>query len=234
MNQSSSVPNLVDPFRVKRWSKVDPRRFVYVFWSRALELLAKQSYESNALQILARSSGAFPEFAQEDTSVTPPQARELLSALAETESMTNPVVEVGCYRGVTTRLLAAHTRRRVIAVDPFAGYGGADEELLRFKGRVTGHQNVTHLRLTSGMAVQEACITSCSFVFIDAVHDYVNTRFDGLTWGARLCTGGMLAFHDTDQKPFAGTRRFVLELSRSLDFEFYAHVDNLTILRKRS
>jgi FkbM family methyltransferase len=203
-------------------------------WSRAQEWRSRRGYDSNSLRLLARSSGPAPEFDQQDTSVTPPQARELLAALLATEAMTGPIVEVGSYRGVTTHLLATHTRRPIVAVDPFAGYGGAEEELMRFNQRIAGLQNVTHLRLTSGEAAHKPLVANCSFVFIDAVHDYVNTRFDGMTWAGRLCPGGMLAFHDTDQKTFAGTRRFVTEWSRHPDFELYSHVDNLTIFRKRS
>jgi hypothetical protein len=36
-------------------------------------------------------------------------------------------------------------------------------------------------------------------VFINAVHDYVNTSFDIEAWLPKLVPGGILALHDTDQ-----------------------------------
>jgi hypothetical protein len=70
-----------------------------------------------------------------------------------------------------------------------------------------------------------------SFIFIDAVHDYVNTRFDISVWWPLLMSGGIMAFHDTDDANFPGTRRAVFDLHTS-GAQLYAHPDNITFLRK--
>ena len=92
--------------------------------------------------------------------------------------------------------------------------------------------NVIHLRRTSGEAARELVNDSVSFVFIDAVHDYVNTRFDAIAWHSLLGPGGLIAFHDTDNLQFAGTRRAVFELMRERSLSLEEHVGNLVILRK--
>jgi len=38
--------------------------------------------------------------------------------------------------------------------------------------------------------------------------------------------------HDTDQICFAGTRKAVFDAYKNMGLELFAHVDNLTLLRK--
>jgi hypothetical protein len=69
-------------------------------------------------------------------------------------------------------------------------------------------------------------------VFINAVHDYVNTSFDIEAWLPKLVPGGILALHDTDQAMFAGTRRAAYEPLNRL--ELIAHPPNLAIFMTKS
>jgi predicted O-methyltransferase YrrM len=222
-----------DPFHFKQWSKCDPRRLAFVAWSRLQDYRSRSQF--NQFEIPLKSTnpiGSPPSYDQTDTAVTPAQAACLIAALRSTEHMTEPVVEVGCYRGVTTSLLATNTARKLIGVDPFAGYGGAEQDLKIFQRRVAGIPNVIHLRRTSGEAARQLMNDSVSFVFIDAVHDYVNTRFDSIAWHSLLQGNGLIAFHDTDERQFAGTRRAVFELLRRRSLNLEEHVGNLVILRK--
>jgi hypothetical protein len=93
------------------------------------------------------------------------------------------------------------------------------------------HQNIVHERKTSGEAAAEWSHGPVSFVFIDAVHDYINVQFDLWAWGRHVVAGGMLAFHDTDNAGFAGVRRAVKEASPPL--ALVAHVKDLVILQKQ-
>jgi predicted O-methyltransferase YrrM len=173
-----------------------------------------------------------PQVEWDDTSVTREQMKHLLKALSMAEgSVEGVVVEVGSYRGETTRCLANATKRKVIAVDPYQGYGGAEHDFERFRSKVGGLGNVLHERKTSGEASRGWSHGPACFVFIDAVHDYDNTSFDVEAWLPKLRPGGLLALHDVDQSIFAGTRRAAFELSRRL--ELAAHPDNLAIYRVR-
>jgi predicted O-methyltransferase YrrM len=146
-------------------------------------------------------------------------------------------VEVGSFRGVTTRCVAQYIHpRRVYAIDPYSGYGGAEEDYNLFCKRTADLPNVIHLEKTSGEAAREwnqERDVEISFVFVDAVHDYWNTSYDLSKWGELLNQGGILAAHDTDRKQFAGTRRAVSE-QLSKNFSLLAHIENLALLKKES
>ena len=160
--------------------------------------------------------------------------QHLLHALALTEPFAGTVVvEVGSCRGETTRCLAQATARTVVAVDPYSGYGGAEAELDQFQRRIAGLDNVVLERTTSGAARAALGRTRPGelALFIDAVHDYVNTSFDIATWSPLLVPGGILALHDTDQEVFAGTRRACLPRpTAKIAFELLAHPSNLTLV----
>ncbi len=137
------------------------------------------------------------------------------------------VVEVGCFRGETTRCLAGATSRTVVAVDPYQGYGGASADFAHFRRNVAGLANVVHEPKTSGEAARTWKHGPASMIFIDAVDDYVNTSFDINAWLPKLAPDGVLAQHDIDQAVYAGTRRAAFELRGRL--ELLAHADNLAL-----
>jgi hypothetical protein len=222
-----------DPFYYKQWPRADPRRLAFVMWSRFQESWSRLKFEKSTIPLLEPGGDErLPALDQFDTAVTPEQAMVLLDGIAFTERMVEPLVEVGSFRGVTTRLLASSTARKLMAVDPFAGYGGAAADLRIFEERISGLPNVTHLRESSGEAARRLRGDRFSFVFVDAVHDYVNTRFDSIAWGSLLRKDGLIAFHDTDNRAFAGTRRAVFQLQSGGQFELRNHVHDLVVLRK--
>jgi predicted O-methyltransferase YrrM len=225
----------VDPFAVKRYPRWHPLRLAHKSLAVTREWEARRRYAQYALpEILWDPLPAVPEADWEATSVTPLQMRHLLGAVAATESLSGTViVEVGCFRGVTTRCLAGATHRTVVAIDPYEGYGGADADERCFRQRVAGLDNVVHEAKTSGNAAGDWTHGPASFVFIDAVHDYVNTSFDIKSWAPKLVRGGILALHDIDQAAFAGTRRAAFELLGDRRLELLAHPDNLAIFRAR-
>jgi hypothetical protein len=225
-----------DPFVIKRLPKWHPRRLAFKTQTITIERAARRRFERYALpeRVLADLPALDDEIAWQNTSVTPLQMQHLLHALALSDRFTDTVVvEVGSFRGETTRCLARATARTVIAVDPYSGYGGAEAELGLFRHRVAGLKNVILERATSGAAARNWRHGPVGLLFIDAVHDYVNTSFDIATWSPLLASGGVLALHDTDQEIFAGTRRAAFEAHGNGRFELLAHPSNLTLLRAR-
>ncbi|MEH2424108.1 MAG: class I SAM-dependent methyltransferase [Nostoc sp.] len=222
-----------DPFFIKKYPKWYPPRLVFTLQARLLEKEAKLNFQKYTLpkKIIPNLPQA-PDVDYSNTSVTPIQMQHLLAALSATEHLKDTVVvEVGSYRGVTTQVIAKATSRRVIAVDPYIGYGGWEEDYRFFSKNTDGLSNVTHERKTSGEAARTWNYNPVSLVFIDALHDYVNTAFDIETWSSLLIKGGILAMHDTDQECFAGTRKAVFEF-KNLGNQF-AHPNNLTIFSVR-
>jgi predicted O-methyltransferase YrrM len=223
-----------DPFSIKKYSKWHPQRLLFTVRARLVEKEAKFNFERYGLpeKILTNLPNA-PEVDYQNTAVTPLQMQHLLSAVEATEHLQNTViVEIGCFRGITTQALAKATSRQVIAVDPYIGYGGFEEDYLYFKKNTNALLNVVHARKSSGGAAKTWQYPKVSLIFIDALHDYVNTAFDIEAWSSLLVEGGMLACHDTDQKCFAGTRKAVFESSSR--FSLFAHPDNLTIFYKQA
>jgi predicted O-methyltransferase YrrM len=219
----------MDPFAVKRYPRWHPVRLAFKSLAVTNEWEARRGFARYVLPEKPWDDlPPLPEIDWAGTSVTPLQMRHLLRALAMTDSQVGTVVvEVGCFRGETTRCLAGATSRTVIAVDPFQGYGGADADFAHFRRNVAGLDNVLHEPKTSGEAAANWKHGPASMIFIDAVHDYVNTSFDINAWLPKLAPGGLLALHDIDQAAYAGTRRAAFELLGRL--ELLAHPDNLAL-----
>ncbi|HAO78235.1 MAG TPA: hypothetical protein DCQ92_04500 [Verrucomicrobia subdivision 3 bacterium] len=224
-----------DPFYFKRFHKLDLRRLGYTVYVRGAEVISRMCFLRYQIRELAVDGGVqeCPDFAFDETAVTKTQMQLLIDSVQATEAFGGAVVEVGAFRGVTTAILAERTSRKYFAVDPYIGYGGAETDMVAMLKRIQRLNNVQHLRLTSGEAIQQVRVTPLSFVFVDAVHDYVNAHFDGVSWGKLICPQGMLAFHDTDSRHFPGVQRVVWNLLKKKDdYELFGHVHGLVVLRK--
>ncbi len=232
--QNVGIPS--DPFKYKSLSKWHPQRVAFTIAARFQERSARDNFSNYTLPLISFEEPVTPPvFDSSDTSVTPVQMSQLLTALQQTESLGGPLVEIGSYRGITTTQLAAKTKRQVIAVDPYIGYGAGETDYAIFQKRVAAFANIEHWRMTSGQGMRKIRENGAklSFVFVDAVHDYVNTLFDGRTYGELLAPQGSIAFHDTDDPAFPGTRRAVWEFSQMGGFEIICHVQGLCVFQKR-
>jgi len=168
----------------------------------------------------------------EDTAVTSRQSELLMLAVKHTEQYVEPIVEIGSYRGVTSKNIATATKRTMYAIDPYIGYGGWESDMNVFNENVSALENVRHLRATSGQANDKLNEPSFSLIFVDAVHDYSNSWFDFTVWGGRLRSGGLLAMHDVDD--FPGTnlacRKFI---KTRKDFSLWGYCPNLAVFVKK-
>ncbi|MBO3459256.1 class I SAM-dependent methyltransferase [Aetokthonos hydrillicola Thurmond2011] len=219
----------IDPFIIKKYPKWHPKRFAFTLQARFIENQAKWNFHKYALpEKILPSLPPVPNTDYSNTAVTPVQMQYLLAALSATENLIDTVVvELGSYRGVTTQTLARATSRKVIAVDPYIGYGGCEGDYKHFQKNTANLPNIIHERRTSGETARTWKHKPVSLVFIDAVHDYVNTAFDLQIWSPLLAKGGIIACHDTDEKCFPGTRKAVFEFSHLVDK--FAHPYNLTL-----
>lgn len=218
-----------DPFFIKKYPKWHIQRLAFTLQAKLIEKEANLQFNHYALpEATLPNLPTVPDIDYSNTAVTPIQMQHLLAGLSATEHLKDTVVvEIGCYRGLTTKMLAKATSRKVIAVDPYIGYGGSEEDYQFFIQNTAGLPNVFHERKTSGEASRNWHHSPISFVFIDALHDYMNTAFDIATWSSLLVKDGILACHDTDQKCFAGTRKAVFEAANLA--ELFAHPNNLTM-----
>ena len=227
----------VDPFATKRFPRWHPKRLFPTLQARLDDYVAKWRYPHYALP--TKHLSALPPLLVEpnwnNTALRASDLRYLLcvSQVCEETGIPGGFVEIGCYRGVTTRFLAEMMPTRVVfAVDPFMGYGGNEYDYQIFLQNIGGLSNVYHMHMTSGEAFRRWGYGPIALVFIDALHNYANTSFDIAAWGSLLAPGGFLVAHDTDNRGFAGTRRAIFEAATRGKYELFAHPPNLTILRK--
>lgn len=121
------------------------------------------------------------------------------------------IVEVGCWQGLSTTMLALGTPGVVVAVDHFCGPDDPGDTLYdeahrlgptalerKFRQNTDGLGNVIMLPVESTQAAAFFGTGTVDFVFIDGTHTYEAVRADLLAWRRVLRPGGLLAGHDGD------------------------------------
>lgn len=129
--------------------------------------------------------------------------------LAEQAARRMCIVEVGCWKGRSTRALADNTRGLVYAVDTWKGTE-ADGHLKELEGKPTGWllkmfldhmaDNVVPLPVPSVLAppIVQKLNYKVDMVFIDGAHDYESVKADIAAWLPLLAPGGLFCGHDYD------------------------------------
>lgn len=214
-----------------------PRLLRAVTWRLPLEISERYASATfrpfSEILSLGSLSHHIPERGMEleNTSVTQNQKEMLLRAVRETETFSDPIVEIGSWRGATTAALAAETRRIVYAVDPYSDSYASEPVMNEMLERTKRYSNVTPVRATSGEAAIQLARTKFSLIFIDGIHDYINAWFDFTAWSNLLVPGGILAFHDVDDH--AGTNLACRRVLKRKDFEVWGYCPNMLLFRKR-
>lgn len=131
--------------------------------------------------------------------------------LAEQASTHRAIAEIGCWKGRSTCVLAAHTQGRVWVIDHWLGQlcdpaagptievraHGAEAIYQAFLANLAPwHDRVAVLRLSSAEAATAFAPASLDFVFIDGAHDYEGCAADIQAYRPLLTPGGLLAGHD--------------------------------------
>jgi len=169
------------------------------------------------------------------TSVTSTQMDALVRAVQASQQMSGPIIEIGSYRGVTTRNLAlsAASGREVVAIDPYLGEGGHDHDLRYFEEHTANLANVRHIPATSDAAFAAWGGVPISMVFIDAIHEYLHAWYDFAAWGSMVVPGGFVAFHDVDK--FHGVNRVIQKILRECpEWKPWAYAPNIAIFQRAS
>lgn len=207
--------------------------------------LPRRFFESLAIvrqQDLAPPFGKLGEFVSsergcrlEHTSVTSAQVEMLLNAVRASKHLSAPIIEIGSFRGVTTRSLAleAGPEKEVIAVDPYLGEGGHDKDFGYFRQHTSDLPNVRHIKATSDHGFKLWGNAPVSMVFIDAMHEYLHAQYDFEAWGSLIEPGGFVAFHDVDQ--FPGVNLLCQKiLTKRPEWRPWAYAPNIAIFQRRS
>ncbi len=146
-----------------------------------------------------------------------------LEWLADRASRHSVIVEIGSWRGRSTRAIADNAPGIVYAVDTWKGTSSELEnmELLRnhhpgwlreeFNRNMEGLRNVTAVQMTSLEAATYLSNIRFDMIFIDADHSYEAVKADILAWRPLLSENDLLCGHDYE-KGFPGLVRAVREL----------------------
>lgn len=211
------------PARLFRWTL--PRRYHEIMARLAPANLAPVFTAAGARVSLGRGD------ALEHSAVTTGQLDLLLAGVTATEEIDAPIVEIGSYRGITTRAMARSTQREVWAVDPYLGDGGHPRDLVFFEQHTAGLPNVKMLRMSSDKAMTSWGAKPVSLVFIDAIHEYVHAWYDFAAWGSLVPTGGIVAFHDVDA--FPGVNRVCRKILQSCpEWRPWGYAPNIALFQR--
>ncbi|QIF03899.1 class I SAM-dependent methyltransferase [Roseimicrobium sp. ORNL1] len=208
------------------------------FWNWTLrrrlhEFIAKQNqrelapvFTAAGAQVTKEAGSSLPH-----TAVTEGQLKTLLAAVAASNSIDAPIVEIGSFRGVTTKALAAATQRTVVAVDPYLGEGGHEKDFALFREHTGGMTNVRHVRDVSDSAFTSWNGEPVSLVFIDAIHEYLHAWYDFAAWGSLVAPSGFVAFHDVDA--FPGVNRVCQRVLKECpQWKPWAYAPNIAIFQR--
>ena len=166
------------------------------------------------------------------TAVTSGQRELLLRALAHTATMSEGLAEIGAWRGITTVALAQHTQRQVYAIDPHTTneIAGINEAYETFCKAIALHSNVTYVQQSSGDAARQLSRERFSLIFVDAIHDYINTWYDFVVWGQLLVPGGIMVLHDVDDHP--GTNLACRKILKQKKYRVWGYCPNIVAFEK--
>jgi hypothetical protein len=168
-----------------------------------------------------------------------------LEVLAYHASRSQRVVEIGCWRGRTTRALCDNCSGQVTVVDHFEGSDGIDDDM-EYMEKLTGDpdwlyhefehnlQGVTNLEIccaTSEEAATQFTRDHRSFdlIFLDGAHDYQSVTRDLKAWIPLLTDPGLFILHDFT---FPDVRRATLDLYPKI--QPTSNTADLMILHKSS
>lgn len=124
------------------------------------------------------------------------------------------IIEVGSYRGRSTRAMLDNSEAHIWCVDSWATALGTTADYEAFLKNIKDKkEQVTVLRMLSTEGAAELLRTlgahSFDLVFIDACHSYECVRTDILAYIPLVRIGGILSGHDYDRR---GVKKAVNEL----------------------
>lgn len=137
--------------------------------------------------------------------------------LAQKAMMNNTIIESGCYKGRSTKVLVYHCKGHVYAVDPWNGpYYRNDGTVLfnindtifdEFKRNLAHHSNITICRGTLNDYID--ILPPADMIFIDGDHRYEYVMNDIETARKLLKPNGLLCGHDYTHTDWPGVKQAV-------------------------
>lgn len=108
---------------------------------------------------------------------------------------TDKCVEVGCFSGVSSRVISLHCGE-LHCVDPWS-WGAVAQAEQMFDSMLASYSNITKVKLPSVEGANQYADGSLDFVYIDADHSYDSVVEDITAWKQKVKRGGYIAGHDS-------------------------------------
>lgn len=151
-----------------------------------------------------------------------PVELKILALLAQKSKF---ILEVGAYKGRSTRALIDNTHGVVVAVDPWEGPYRMDDGGILFDCRNSLNDFIQNVHGTAVIMIKRTYRnfikeyhdtygprSNFDFIFIDGDHRYEEVKHDIIESLPLLKVGGTLAGHDYNQKDWPGVTRAVDEI----------------------
>jgi hypothetical protein len=104
-------------------------------------------------------------------------------------------VEVGCFSGVSSRVISLHCGL-LHCVDPWS-WGAVAQAEQMFDAMLPNYPNIVKVKLPSVQAAGQYEDHSLDFVYVDADHAYASVVEDITAWKNKVKQGGFIAGHDS-------------------------------------
>lgn len=106
-----------------------------------------------------------------------------------------PIVEIGCYAGRSTVMLALASGKKVTTIDPHIGYEDIKNEFFR-------NTKDYNIELISKKSNEVEWKTKIGLLFVDGSHEYKDVKEDIAVWTPRMKKHGIMLFHDYEAQVF--------------------------------
>ncbi len=176
-----------------------------------------------------------------DGKISPHECALLYNAASEVKS--GCIIEIGAYHGRSTVALALGSMNghevSVYSLDLHTDFQGMNGSVYSPKDRIVFFENI--LRTNTGEIIHVVNLGSeivskgwskkVSLLWIDGDHRYNSVKNDFDCWSQYLCSGGLVAFHDSTD-PSLGPWNLIGEILENNYYEEIYCCDYTRVLRK--
>ncbi len=169
----------------------------------------------------------------------------IIACITKIKEKENPViVEIGSYCGKATASMALTVKElnsatKIIAIDNFTGRLGAEDTRIdqypasfeKFKTTLRHFDIEDTVEVIKKTPHEVDFNQKIDILFLDGLHDYASVARDFYCFEKKLCTNGLIGFHDYCSD-FPGVIAFVDELLVHNNYEIEAIKSSLIVLKK--
>ena len=156
---------------------------------------------------------------------------ELMEVFKTAKKVKGLILEIGCFRGISTIALALGSNQKVITVDPFIAHGETESVKQIFLNNIKkmGIEHLVNLRQCYSSELDFDA--EISLLLIDGDHSYEGVKHDFEKFFPKVKKGGYVLLHDFHLK---GIKQLFDEQiwSDVTNFEEFKIIKSLIVIKK--